>query len=135
MSAAKSAVVIGGKFRFKGESTPPGVAKKKAKGALAKGTLVDTSATLVAVAAKEEGYAVSSKFKADVASEAVGEEGEDYLTDAQRRHRQKQRAAEAKEVAAAVAVPYRERIQKFNYKLSTTTEHNDIPRVSAAGNG
>jgi protein FAM32A len=125
---AKSAVVVGGKFRFKGESSLPGVAKKKKKGATT-GTVVNASAALTDEAAEEERDTLSKKLTAD------GEGGEDYLTDAQRRHRQKQREAEAKEVAAAVAVPYRERIQKFNYKLSTTTEHNDIPRVSAAGNG
>lgn len=30
---------------------------------------------------------------------------------------------------------HRERIEEFNEKLGSATEHNDIPRVSAAGNG
>jgi protein FAM32A len=30
---------------------------------------------------------------------------------------------------------YREKVNEFNDKLSTLTEHNDIPRISAAGNG
>lgn len=30
---------------------------------------------------------------------------------------------------------HRERIDEFNQYLSVLTEHNDIPRVSAAGNG
>lgn len=30
---------------------------------------------------------------------------------------------------------YREKVNEFNEKLSTLTEHNDIPRISAAGNG
>ena len=29
----------------------------------------------------------------------------------------------------------RERVDELNNKLSTMTEHNDIPRISAAGNG
>ena len=57
------------------------------------------------------------------------------LTDAQKRHIKKQRDAEAKEIEKAVKTSYRERIENFNAKLSTLTEHNDIPRVSAAGNG
>ena len=57
------------------------------------------------------------------------------LTPAQRRHMelQEQRAALASEQAAAMT--HREKVQAFNEKLAALTEHHDIPRVSAAGNG
>jgi protein FAM32A len=33
------------------------------------------------------------------------------------------------------AQTHREKVETFNAKLGSLTEHNDIPRVSAAGNG
>ena len=35
----------------------------------------------------------------------------------------------------ALAESHRERVDELNNKLSEMTEHNDIPRISAAGNG
>jgi protein FAM32A len=59
-----------------------------------------------------------------------------HKTEAEKRHLVKVvstvESRTAKEVASK---SYRERIEEYNQKLSTTTEHNDIPRVSAAGNG
>jgi protein FAM32A len=44
--------------------------------------------------------------------------------------------ARRKEAAASgAAKSHRERVDDLNEKLSTMTEHNDIPRISAAGNG
>jgi len=108
-----SAVVIGGKFRFKGDS------KKK--------TIKRPTDVLLA----------SSTSSSSTGSSNLSAQQEDdlLLTDTQKRHKQKKREMEKEEAAAAVAVSYRERINKFNYTLSTTSEHNDVPRVSAAGNG
>jgi hypothetical protein len=38
-------------------------------------------------------------------------------------------------ITLAGSVPFRDRIEGFNNRLSRLTEHNDIPRISAAGNG
>jgi len=113
MSTYKAtAVVIGGKFRFKGDSS-----KKTLK------RPTDIVAT-------------SSASASSSSSALTTQEEEDFLlTETQKRHKQKKREMEKEEAAAAVAVSYRERINKFNYQLSTTSEHNDVPRVSAAGNG
>ena len=43
-----------------------------------------------------------------------------------------QSAAMVKDLTATT---HREKVEKFNAKLATMSEHNDIPRVSAAGNG
>ncbi len=59
----------------------------------------------------------------------------DHLTPAQKRHELKKRKLEGKLSKEVIEGSYRERVEKFNYKLSTMTEHNDIPRISAAGNG
>jgi len=60
---------------------------------------------------------------------------EDFLTEAQKRHQRKKLEHEKREVKAVSETSFRERIERFNNKLSSMTEHNDIPRVSAAGNG
>jgi protein FAM32A len=57
------------------------------------------------------------------------------LTEAQKRHEKRRRELEVEEMKKAVKTTYRQRIEKFNEQLATRTEHNDIPRVSAAGNG
>eukprot|EP00903_Cladosiphon_okamuranus_P011058 g10439.t1 len=66
--------------------------------------------------------------------EAVEEEN-DVLTPAQRRFREKQLEREGKKIRGMVKQTHRERIENFNALLASMTEHNDIPRCSAAGNG
>lgn len=57
------------------------------------------------------------------------------LTNAQLKHRERKLELETRDKKKMVDIPYRDRIEAFNAKLSTMTEHNDIPRISAAGNG
>lgn len=63
------------------------------------------------------------------------------MTEAQKRHRQKlierekELLARGKKGKEIEIKSFRDRIEEFNSKLSTLTEHNDIPRISAAGNG
>jgi len=110
-----SAVVIGGKFRFKGDGKKKSIKRP-----------TDVLAT----------SSVTTSGSSSSSSVLTKQQEEDLLlTDAQKRHKQKKRDMEKEEAKAAVAVSYRERIAKFNYTLSTTSEHNDVPRVSAAGNG
>lgn len=56
------------------------------------------------------------------------------LTDAQLKHRRKTEA-DSQQTKRVAGQSYRERVETFNLKLSRQTEHNDIPRISAAGNG
>lgn len=60
---------------------------------------------------------------------------DDHLTPAQRRHKKRKIEAELRDIKQATNVSFRERVEQFNNKLARMTEHNDIPRVSAAGNG
>ena len=60
---------------------------------------------------------------------------DDDLTDFERAHIRKKRAKEARDTAALAEKSHRERVDEFNQGLSTLTEHNDLPRISAAGNG
>eukprot|EP00752_Nemacystus_decipiens_P009401 g8404.t1 len=65
----------------------------------------------------------------------AGEEIDNMLTPAQRRFREKQLEREGKKIRGMVKQTHRERVENFNALLASMTEHNDIPRCSAAGNG
>ena len=71
-----------------------------------------------------------------IEADAPTEDSEDeFLTPSQLAHKKKARAKEIDIAKDRAAISYRQRINEFNKKLASTTEHNDIPRVSAAGNG
>jgi len=57
------------------------------------------------------------------------------MTDAERKALKRRQEREQKELEQLVQKSHRERVEEFNEKLASQTEHNDIPRVSAAGNG
>ena len=60
---------------------------------------------------------------------------EEELTAAEKRSKSFKQKRERKEMEKIVSMSHRERVETFNAKLGELTEHNDIPRVSAAGNG
>lgn len=60
---------------------------------------------------------------------------DEFLTETQRKFEQKKRKVELAKAKGAIGVSYRDRVEQFNYDLSVMSEHNDIPRISAAGNG
>eukprot|EP00631_Chrysoreinhardia_giraudii_P002836 CAMPEP_0197424104 /NCGR_PEP_ID=MMETSP1170-20131217/24686_1 /TAXON_ID=54406 /ORGANISM="Sarcinochrysis sp, Strain CCMP770" /LENGTH=122 /DNA_ID=CAMNT_0042951577 /DNA_START=14 /DNA_END=380 /DNA_ORIENTATION=+ len=60
---------------------------------------------------------------------------DEELTDAQLRHHRRRAEKEKEEIKQAVKTSHREKIEDLNNKLANLTEHNDIPRISAAGNG
>ncbi|RMX67873.1 hypothetical protein DD238_000326 [Peronospora effusa] len=57
------------------------------------------------------------------------------MTPAQRRHAEHQKKREQEEIKKLASKTYRERIEELNQHLGSLTEHHDVPRVSAAGNG
>ena len=59
----------------------------------------------------------------------------DEQTPAERAAQARKRERQWKELQLMAQKSHRERVEAFNEKLSQLTEHNDIPRVSAAGNG
>jgi protein FAM32A len=60
---------------------------------------------------------------------------DDGLTEAERKAAKKKRERERTEMEQVASKSHRERVEEFNEKLGSLTELNDIPRVSAAGNG
>ena len=103
---AKKPVVIANKLSFKGSSS----SKFSSKNSTAKPANNSNSVT------------------ATVKSAIV-------LTEAQKRHNERKINDEARSYKKLIEVPYRDRVEAFNARLATMTEHNDIPRISAAGNG
>ncbi|KAJ0408357.1 hypothetical protein P43SY_003083 [Pythium insidiosum] len=57
------------------------------------------------------------------------------MTPAQRRYEEHRRKREEAEVQKVAEKTYRQRVEELNQYLGRLTEHHDIPRVSAAGNG
>ncbi len=111
--------VMGGRLKF-------GKKKKTNKRKLirddAEGEAVET----------ENGLNKAIKDNETADDEAVLDDG---LTDVQRRHKQRLLEKQMAELRNIVSKTHRERVEEYNIKLASMTEHNDLPRVSAAGNG
>mmetsp|Transcript_11167 Transcript_11167/g.16750 ORF Transcript_11167/g.16750 Transcript_11167/m.16750 type:complete len:112 (+) Transcript_11167:121-456(+) len=65
----------------------------------------------------------------------LNEDDDDDLTEAERSAMQFKKEKEKRDLEKVANMSHRERVEEFNSKLAELTEHNDIPRVSAAGNG
>jgi protein FAM32A len=68
-------------------------------------------------------------------SSSVTDSSDQYLTAAQKRHKQKKAELDKIFLKKNAKLSYRERVDALNNRLANMSEHNDIPRVSAAGNG
>jgi len=60
---------------------------------------------------------------------------EDEMTEAEKRSLRFKKQNESRDFEKLGEKSHRERIEEFNAHLGSLTELNDIPRVSAAGNG
>jgi protein FAM32A len=60
---------------------------------------------------------------------------DDGLTEVERKALRRRLERERLDAEKIAQKSHRERIEEFNSKLASQTELNDIPRVSAAGNG
>lgn len=113
-------MVVGGKLKFKGSQRKD---KKTSK------SESDKSAALPSNVSDQK----------NESSVSISESGEKksllFMTDAQKIHKEKRKATEEKELKKFIKTSHRDRIEKFNLLLGQMTEHNDIPRISAAGNG
>ena len=78
--------------------------------------------------------AASSTASTSVAASATHSE-EAELTTAEKRSLKFKSQQAKREMEKVVKLSHRERVEEFNEKLGSLTELNDIPRVSAAGNG
>ena len=120
---------VGGKLKLKGTSDLSGVKKKKSK---KKGNAAIELAEKAAAAETEPTTATAIKD-----GEATGEEGsaagaveEDRRTDAEKRFEAHMMKYEEQRLKKAATKSHRERVKEMNEKLSTLTEHHDLPRIS-----
>lgn len=112
-------LVMGGKLKLKGSSTSSSSSSMR-----------HTSSS--SSASKEQSR---STTVSNVNSSSDYIPVQDYLTEAQKKHNQKMLEKQEKDAKKLSSTSFRDRIDQFNSKLSRMTEHNDIPRISAAGNG
>jgi protein FAM32A len=101
----------GGSLSFKGE-------KKKSK--------KKTSQTKHALASKKK---VDDAACGSLSTLETNPIIDDDLTEAERKALLKKRERDRKELEKVASKSHRERIEEFNEKLGSQTEHNDIPRV------
>ena len=120
----------GGKLKLKGSSSSDG-GKKKKKRKISKEDETEDSGLKITSSSSSS----SSSSTATMEMKSTELKPEDYLTKAELRFLKKKEEADARTAKEIVKHTYRERVENFNVKLATATEHNDIPRISAAGNG
>ena len=114
-------VVIGGKLKFKGSSNSN---NKNSSIPKTTSSSISSSSSLTTTTSKDS----NKRSRED-------EEDLSHLTESEKRFRISKIEKEKKDIKKLVKTTYRDRIQDFNEKLSKLSDHNDIPRVSAAGNG
>jgi protein FAM32A len=132
---------IGGALKLKGgldlkrKSSKKKKKKKKRRREEEEETEAAAAATAAAAASRGGNDGGSGRAAAEEEDDDDEEDPENYLTEAEKRYHKvmKQRASEA--ASTAVSKTHREKVEEFNALLDNLTEHNDIPRVSAAGNG
>jgi protein FAM32A len=118
--SSKKPLVMGGKLKLKGSGGSSGSRRTAAS--------VTTSSSSSAPPPTE------TKSDAVVNRESSPRNME-HLTASQRRHLERKIEKEKEEAKKLSKTSFRERVEQFNNKLAQLTEHNDIPRISAAGNG
>ena len=84
---------------------------------------------------EEPGYSGTKQSEEDPGIEDAEDAHDDFLTDAERRYQKVMRERASETAKVAVTKTHRQKVEELNSYLDRLTEHNDIPRVSAAGNG
>ena len=112
---------MGGKLKLKGSSSS------------SSGRRLGSSSSSSNSSSKEQPPSQSTVSNVNSSSDYIPVQ--DYLTEAQKKHNQKMLEKQEKDAKKLSSTSFRDRIDEFNSKLSRMTEHNDIPRISAAGNG
>jgi protein FAM32A len=125
---------VGGKLKLKGVTL--GADKSKKRKRKEDGSTETTPAPTGGEEKAKALEASKAKSESDKATLAKPEViPEEYLTEAEIRYRQKKAEIDSRAIKKITQLSHRERLEHFNQRLASTTEHNDIPRISAAGNG
>lgn len=133
----KKVTVIGGKLKLKGSSNSSNKLNKKRK--VEDTSTINSSNTSITNSSTTNSSISNSSTNNSATSNSnntgINTEEESNLTEAEKRYRRRKLELEQKSLKKLAGMNYRDRIDNFNNKLASLTEHNDIPRVSAAGNG
>ena len=119
---------VGGALNFKGDKSKIKKKKRKVKHEVAS----STEATTIHEANHNDNNKTS---KDDVNYHQNDDDDDDGLTEVERKALRRRLERERLDAEKIAQKSHRERIEEFNSKLASQTELNDIPRVSAAGNG
>lgn len=135
--SSSSSAFTGGKLSLKGDKKKAKKRSKKSKHLLEDTEQSDMAAKTSAALSQQTDYldnTIGDDRNRDK-NEHRDSSDDDDLTAAEKRSRKFKRKRERKEMGQVVSMSHRERVEQFNEKLGQLTELNDIPRVSAAGNG
>lgn len=116
---------VGGKLKLKGVTDLPGVKKKKKKI-----KHIDANTLAAEKKAADDSLAMPPPPPATSNKEQAQEEVEDKRTEAEKRFEEHMMKYEAERLKKAAGKSHRDRVKELNEKLSTMTEHHDIPRIS-----
>jgi protein FAM32A len=125
-------VFVGGSLSFKGDKKAKKKKKSKAKHSVKSSTTDSESISYAADAGGANDAPVDAADAVTPRVPAAHENLEADLTDAERKALTKRRERELQELQKIATKSHRERVEEFNEKLASLTEHNDIPRVRAA---
>ncbi len=116
--------VIGGKLKLKGSKDSKAVKKPILEKASSSGAavLLSSSSTI-------------SSSSSSLSSSSSAPTKVSHLTASELKHLEKKAKAEDREIQKKAKQSYTERLDGYNKYLSTLPAHNDIPKISAAGNG
>lgn len=126
---------LGGALSFKGDKKK---SKKKHKKSKAKHKLKDGGKQTLAETSGSSPQHGRNDSDGNIdryppSSDEVG--SDDEYTEAERKAMKFKKHRQQKESEKIASKSHRERVEALNEKLGSMTELNDIPRVSAAGNG
>ena len=130
--------VIPGKLKLKGAGGPEKKKKKKRSRDERDNTIRDSQVSFgTQEGDKSNGTSSSSSSSSSSSGNTHIEidNPDEFLTETQKKFEQKKIKLELEKAKSVIGTTYRDRVEQLNYELSIKSEHNDIPRISAAGNG
>mmetsp|Transcript_19146 Transcript_19146/g.27239 ORF Transcript_19146/g.27239 Transcript_19146/m.27239 type:complete len:121 (+) Transcript_19146:53-415(+) len=109
--------------------------KLKLKGGKDHGSKKKAKTNKIKSSSKDSSTSKGSEAEASRELDSASTEPFDGMTEAERRAQKFKLERQLKDISDISRLSHRDRVEQFNEKLSMLTELNDIPRVSAAGNG
>ena len=122
---------LGGALSFKGDKKK---SRKKSKKSKSKHKLKDEG-TVEEFSGSSPQHRGNDDRIVDGFEASKSDDDDDELTEAERRALKFRKYRQKEESEKIALKSHRERVEELNEKLGNMTELNDIPRVSAAGNG